>query len=54
MVYHGDNEIVFFYQISEHRPCIYSMYFKSKKELYCDRFVDVNILVATRLIYSDL
>ena len=30
------------------------MYFKSKKELNDDRFVDPNILGAARLVHSDL
>ena len=34
-------------------PCTYLMYFKSEKELNYDRFVDLNILGAARLVHSD-
>ena len=34
--------------------CTYFVYYKSKKELNYDRFVDLNILVAARLLHSDI
>ena len=34
--------------------CTYVVYFKSKKELNYDRFVETNILGAARLVHSDL
>ena len=34
--------------------CTYSVYFKSKKELNYNSFVDPNILGASRLVHSDL
>ena len=34
--------------------CTYCVYFKSKKELNYDRFVDPNIFGAARLVHSDL
>ena len=42
VVYHADNEIAFFY-IKSWYTCAYSVYFKSKKELNYDRFVDPNV-----------
>ena len=41
------------YNIGTH-TCAYSVYFKSKKELNYNRFVDPNILGAARLVHSDL
>ena len=40
--------------INSWRTCTYFVYFKSKKELNYDRFVDLNILGAARLAHSDL
>ena len=42
VVYHADNEIAFFY-IKSWYTCAYSVYFKSKKELNYNRFVDPNV-----------
>ena len=50
---HTDNEIEVFY-IKSWNICTYSVYFKSKKELNYNRFVDPNILGASRLVHSDL
>ena len=52
MVYQADNEVAFFY-IKSCNTCAYSVYFKSKKELNYDRFVDPNLLGAARLVHSD-
>ena len=40
--------------INSWSTCTYFVYFKSKKELNNDRFVDLNILGAARLVHSDL
>ena len=40
--------------INSWNSCTYFVYFKSKKELNYDRFVDLNILGAARLVHSDL
>ena len=40
--------------INSWNTCTYFVYFKSKKELNYDRFVDLNILGAARLVHSDL
>ena len=53
IICHDENEIVFFCMKSWN-ICTYFMYFKSKKELNYDRFVDPNILGAARLVHSDL
>ena len=53
VVYHAHNEIAFFY-IKSWKAFAYYVYFKSKKELNYDRFVDPNILGAARLVHSDL
>ena len=53
VVYHANNQIAFFY-IKSCKTCTHNVYFKSKKELDYDRFVDSNILGATRLVHSDL
>ena len=50
---HTDNEIEVFY-IKSWNICTYYVYFKSKKELDYNRFVDPNILGASRLVHSDL
>ena len=50
---HTDNEIEVFY-VKSRNTCTYYVYFKSKKELNYNRFVDPNILGASRLVYSDL
>ena len=50
---HTDNEIKAFY-IKSWNICIYCVYFKSEKELNYNRFVDLNILGASRLVHSDL
>ena len=50
MVYHADNEIAFCY-IKSWNTCAYSVYFKSKKELNYDRFVDQNLLFSDLQIY---
>ena len=36
------------------KTCTYFVYFKSKKELIYNIFVDLNILGAARLVHSDL
>ena len=52
---HTNNEIeVFYIKFSNIGLCTYFVYFKSKKELNYDRFVDPNILGASRLVHSDL
>ena len=43
-----------FFYINFLHTCTYFVYFKSKKELNYDRFVDPNILGAARLVHSDL
>ena len=59
LIFHGlaigptDNEIQDFY-IKSWNICTYSVYFKSKKELNYNRYVDPNILRASRLVHSDL
>ena len=50
---HNKKEIDVFY-IKSWNICTYSVYFKSKKELNYNRFVDPNILGASRLVHSDL
>ena len=40
--------------INSWSTCTCFVYFKSKKELNYDRFVDLNILGAARLVHSDL
>ena len=50
---HTDNEIEVFY-FKSWNICTYSVYFNSKKELNYNRFVDLNILGASRLVHSDL
>ena len=50
---HTDNEIDVFY-ITSWNICTYSVYFKSKKELNYNRFVNPNILGVSRLVHSDL
>ena len=50
---HTDNEIEVFY-IKFWNTCTYSVYFKLKKELNYNRFVDPTILAAWRLVHSDL
>ena len=52
VVYLADDEIALFY-IKCWNTCAYFVYFKSKKELNCDKFVDPNILGAARLVHSD-
>ena len=50
---HADNEIEVFY-IKSWNIYAYYVYFKSKKGLNYNRFVDPNILGASRHIHSDL
>ena len=51
---HIDNEIEVFY-IKSWNICTYSVYFKSKKELNFNRFVDPNILGASYIrIYESI
>ena len=53
IVTHADYKNEIFY-IKSWNTCTYGVYFKSKKELNDDRFVDSNILGAARLVHSDL
>ena len=48
-----DNEIEVFY-IKSWNTCTDFVHFKAKKELNCNRFVDPNVLDASRLVHSDL
>ena len=50
---HTDNKIEVVY-IKSLNTCTYSVYFKSKKELNYNRFVDLNVRGALRLVHSDL
>ena len=52
VVYYSANKITFSF-IKSWNTFIYCVYFKSKKELNYDRFVDLNILGAVRLVHSD-
>ena len=50
---HTENEIDVFY-VKSLNICTYSVYFKSQKELNYNRFVDPNMLGASRFVHSDL
>ena len=52
IVNHADYKNEMFY-IKSWNTCTYVVYFKSKKELNYDRFVDPNIYGAARLVLSD-